>query len=147
MGALSGIRGNSMIDAGIIIRIPFYDIDVMSMVWHGHYVKYFEQARAALLDQIDYNYRQMLDSGYVWPVIDMQIKYIKPIRFDSSIRVQATLVEYENRLKIEYLITDADTGTRLTKGHTCQVAVDMATEEMRLVSPDILFQKLGVTPP
>jgi acyl-CoA thioester hydrolase len=136
-----------MIDVSIIIKIPFYDIDIMSMAWHGHYVKYFEQARAALLDKIDYNYRQMLDSGYIWPVIDMRIKYIKPIRFDSSIKIQATLAEYENRLKIEYLITDADAGTRLTKGYTCQVAVDMATEEMRLVSPDILFQKLGVAPP
>jgi acyl-CoA thioester hydrolase len=147
MGALSGAGGNSMIEASITIKIPFYDIDVMSMAWHGHYAKYFEEARAVLLDKIDYNYRQMLDSGFIWPVIDMQIKYIKPIRFGSSIRIQATLAEYENRLKIEYLITDADTGTRLTKGHTCQVAVDMATEEMRLLSPDILFRKLGIAPP
>jgi acyl-CoA thioester hydrolase len=144
MAALPGIRRAKMIDASVIIRIPFYDVDVMSMVWHGHYVKYFEQARSALLDKIDYNYRQMLDSGYVWPVIDMRIKYIKPIRIGGSIKVQATLAEYENRLKIEYLVTDADTGTRLTKAYTCQVAVDLKSEEMRLVSPDILLQKLGV---
>jgi acyl-CoA thioester hydrolase len=105
MGALSGISDAEMIDASVIIKIPFYDVDVMSMVWHGHYVKYFEQARAALLDKIDYNYPQMLDSGYIWPVIDMRIKYIKPIRIGSSIKVQATLAEYENRLKIEYLVT------------------------------------------
>lgn len=133
-----------MIDASITVKVPFHDVDVMAMVWHGHYVKYFEEARSALLDRIGYNYMEMQASGYVWPIIDMRIKYIKPIRFGSSIRIQATLVEYENRLKIDYLITDAATGERLTKGYTCQVAVDIETREMRLVSPDILFRKLGV---
>lgn len=136
-----------MIDAIIIIKVPFHDIDVMGMAWHGHYAKYFEEARSALLDKIGYNYPEMRASGYVWPIIDMRIKYINPVRFGSSIRIQATLVEYENRLKIDYLIADAETGTRLTKAYTCQVAVDMESEEMRLVSPDILFQKLGVARP
>jgi acyl-CoA thioester hydrolase len=131
-----------MLDASVVIKIPFHDIDVMSMAWHGHYVKYFEEARSALLDKIDYNYEQMLASGYVWPVIDIRIRYIKPIRFGSSIQVRAVLAEYENRLKIEYTITDAVTGMRLTEGYTCQVAVDRQSEEMRLTSPDILIKKL-----
>jgi acyl-CoA thioester hydrolase len=114
-----------MIDASIIIKVPFHDIDVMSMVWHGHYVKYFEEARSALLDKIGYNYREMRESGYIWPIIDMRIKYIKPIRLGGHIRVRALLAEYENRLMIEYLVTDADSGTRLTKGYTCQVAVEL----------------------
>jgi acyl-CoA thioester hydrolase len=134
-----------MIEAHIIIKVPFYDIDIMSVAWHGHYVKYFEEARSVLLDKIDYNYKQMLDSGYAWPVIDMRIKYIKPIRLGTSIKVQATLAEYENRLKIDYIITATDTGAKLTKGYTCQVAVDMKSEEMRLTSPDILYQKLGIS--
>jgi acyl-CoA thioester hydrolase len=148
VGALSGTgHGGEMIDASITIKVPFHHMDVMAMAWHGHYVKYFEEARDALLDKIGYNYREMRASGYVWPVIDMRIKYIKPIELGGRIRVQASVAEYENRLKIEYLITDADTGTRLTTGYTSQVAVDLESKEMRLVSPDILFQKLGVSVP
>ena len=37
------------------IEIPFHDVDMMEVAWHGHYVKYFEIARCALLDQFDYN--------------------------------------------------------------------------------------------
>jgi len=128
------------------IEIQFYDLDPMQIVWHGNYVKYLEVARCALLDQIDYNYHQMKDSGYMWPVIDVSLRYIGSAVFGQRIKVRAEIVEYENRLKIDYLITDAASGKRLTRASTSQVAVSIATGEMSFVSPDILFEKLGVTP-
>jgi acyl-CoA thioester hydrolase len=132
---------NSLVTASISITIPFHDVDMMTYAWHGHYAKYFEIARCELLNKIDYNYQQMSDSGYMWPVIDMRIKYIKPAKFGMAVLVEAQLVEYENRLKINYLITDSN-GIKLTKAHTTQVAVDMKTQEMCFVSPRILYEKL-----
>jgi len=126
------------------LEIPFHDVDMMEIVWHGHYAKYFEIARCALLDKIGYNYRQMRDSGFAWPVIDLAVRYIKPAVFGQIISIHAEIVEWENRLKINYLITDKDSGTRLTKGHSIQVAVDMTNQEMCFVSPAILLQKLGL---
>lgn len=130
--------------ASIDIQIPFHDVDMMEVVWHGHYAKYFEIARCALLDKIDYNYPQMRDSGYAWPVIDLRVRYAQPAVFGQVITVKAEIVEWENRLKIHYLITDKSSGLRLTKGYSVQVAVNMATREMCFVSPDVLFEKLGV---
>jgi acyl-CoA thioester hydrolase len=128
------------------IQVQFFDLDPMEVVWHGHYVKYLEIARGALLDTIDYNYVQMKASGYAWPVIDMQLRYIDSARFGQRLKLHAEIVEWENRLKIGYLVTDADSGRRLLRGSTTQVAVDMATREMCFVSPAVLFQKLGITP-
>jgi acyl-CoA thioester hydrolase len=128
------------------IEIQFYDLDPMQIVWHGNYVKYLEVARCALLDKIDYNYNQMRDSGYAWPVIDVSLRYIGSAVFGQRIKVRAEIVEHENRLKIDYLITDAASGKRLTRASTSQVAVDIASGEMCFISPDILFHKLGVTP-
>jgi acyl-CoA thioester hydrolase len=129
------------------IMIPFHDVDAMEVAWHGHYAKYFEIARCDLLRQIDYDYPQMHASGYAWPVIELFVRYARPARFGQGIQVHAAIVEWENRLKINYLITDKATGTRLTKGHSIQVAVDMAKEEMLLASPAVLFEKLGVKAP
>jgi len=126
------------------LEIPFHDVDMMSVVWHGHYAKYFEIARCALLEKIDYNYPQMRDSGYAWPVIDLNMRYIKPAVFGQVITVRAHIIEWENRLKINYLITDKLTGSRLTKGYSIQVAVDMQTKAMCFESPRVLFEKLGV---
>lgn len=130
----------------VVIKVPFHDVDTMEVAWHGNYAKYFEIARCAFLDTIDYNYGQMRDSGFAWPVIDMQIKYVRPAFFGQDIKVTATLVEWENRLKFEYEITD-DKGQRLTKGHTTQVACAMPMAELCFVSPPILFEKLGLPKP
>jgi len=135
-----------MIEAEVVIEIPFHDVDVMRVAWHGHYAKYMEIARCELLEKIDYNCPQMEDSGYAWPVIDMRVRYAQPLRFQQKVRVTASLVEWENRLKVNYLIADAESGQRLTKAYTVQVAVDVASGEMLYASPEILFRKLGIEP-
>jgi acyl-CoA thioester hydrolase len=130
--------------AEVQLSVPFHDVDLMEIVWHGHYAKYFEIARCALLDSISYNYVEMKESGYAWPIVELKTRYIKPARFGQDILVKAKIAEYELRLKIDYLIVDAEQGTRLTKGHTVQVAVDMKRQELLLASPPILLEKLGV---
>ena len=135
-----------MIEAEVVIEIPFHDVDVMRVAWHGHYAKYMEIARCELLEKIDYNCPQMEDSGYAWPVIDMRVRYAQPLRFQQKVRVTASLVEWENRLKVNYLIADAESGQRLTKAYTVQGAVDVASGEMLYASPEILFRKLGIEP-
>ena len=96
-----------------------------------------------LLESIDYSYEQMIESGYAWPVVDMRIKYVKPLRFNQKVIVEAQLAEWEYRLKIKYLIRDIGSGVTLTKGYTIQVAVDMETQEMCLESPPALKSKLN----
>ncbi|RJG02744.1 acyl-CoA thioesterase [Noviherbaspirillum sedimenti] len=130
----------------IELQVQFFDLDPMEVVWHGNYVKYLEQARCALLDSIGYNYPEMKASGYAWPIIDMHLRYIGSAVFGQTIRLRATIVEWENRLKIAYLITDPQTGKRLTRATTIQVAVEIATGEMCFVSPPALYEKLGVKP-
>ncbi|MFG0637753.1 acyl-CoA thioesterase [Acinetobacter soli] len=129
--------------AEVIIEVPFHDVDAMNVVWHGYYLKYFEIARCKLLDQFDYNYRQMQASGYLWPVIESHVKYVQCIQFQQKIRVRAILKEWETRLKIEYVIFDNETGQRLTKGYTTQVAVDIQSKAMCFQSPKILFERLN----
>jgi acyl-CoA thioester hydrolase len=124
----------------------FHDLDPMEIVWHGNYVKYLELARCALLAKFGYDYPQMRDSGYAWPIVDMRLKYVKTTEFGQRIRIRAEIVEWENRLKIEYLISDADTGSKINKAYTIQVAVDMATREMQYLCPVVLWRKLGVEP-
>ena len=53
---------------------PFFDIDSMDVVWHGHYVKYLELARCALLEKFDYGYVRMRESGFAWPIVDLRLK-------------------------------------------------------------------------
>jgi acyl-CoA thioester hydrolase len=135
-------RMQKKLSADVLIKIPFYDVDMMRITWHGHYLKYFEQARCALFDRIGYNYREMEASGFAWPIVDCRVKYIRPALFNRTVRARATLAEYENRLAIDYLITDEESGDRLTRGHSVQVAVAIASGEMQYASPPALVEKV-----
>jgi acyl-CoA thioester hydrolase len=124
----------------------FHDVDSMDVVWHGHYVKYLELARCALLDKFDYGYTRMRESGYAWPIVDLRMKYSRPATFEQPLVVRAEIVEWESRLKMDYTIRDAKTGERLHRATSIQVAVDMATREMQYVCPRVLWDRLGVSP-
>lgn len=124
----------------------FHDCDPLRVVWHGNYFKYLEIARCALLQRYDYDYPQMSASGWLWPVVDARIKYVRPLHYGQRLRIGARITEWENRLRIDYLIRDAATAARLSVAHTIQVAVDAATGEMRYVCPPVLWEKLGVGP-
>ncbi|MTD25354.1 acyl-CoA thioesterase [Erwinia sorbitola] len=128
------------------LTVPFHDVDAMGVVWHGNYFRYFEIAREALLGKFNYGYREMKASGYVWPVVDTRVKYRGTLTFEQRIRVRATIEEVENRLRIAYQIFDAESGQRTTTGYTIQVAVAEGDKGISFVSPQILFDRLGVTP-
>lgn len=136
--------GNSLWWAEVEMQVQFFDLDPMEIVWHGNYVKYLEVVRCALFDKIDYNYVEMKKSGFSWPVIDMQLRYVGPATFGQSLLLRAEIVDYESRLKIQYLITDAISGKRLHRASTTQVAVDLSNGEMCFASPPVLFEKLGI---
>ncbi len=133
----------SIVSENTHFKIPFFDCDPMAICWHGHYVKYFELARCDLFDKINYGYKMMRDSGYSWPIIDLQIRYIKPMLYEQNIIIEAGVVEYENYLKIKYEIRDLETKKRLTKGTSKQVAISLTDSVMQIIAPDILREKLA----
>jgi acyl-CoA thioester hydrolase len=127
------------LSASMSIKVQFYDCDPMQIVWHGNYPRFFEQARCALLDRIAFNYRQMSATDYVWPIVDMRIKYVRSLQFGQVIEATATLVEFENRLRIAYELRDTASGEIVTKGETIQVAVHRVTGATEFESPPALL--------
>lgn len=123
------------------MRIPFHDLDPAGYVWHGRYFKYFEQARAALMEKLNYSYLQMQDSGLLWPVVDVQVQYRQPLTLEQTVRVTASLVEWELRLVVDYTVADVN-GVICTRGRTVQVAVDENTRELRLGVPASLAKSI-----
>ncbi|MDA7746675.1 acyl-CoA thioesterase [Psychromonas sp.] len=126
----------------VTLVTSFQDADPMGVIYHGNYFRFFEEARRLLMEKINYNYRDMVESGYAWPVIDSYVKYVQAIPFNHEIRITAKMTDWENYIRVDYVIYDAQTGKRMTKGYTRQVAVDMQTEEMCFVSPQVLVDKL-----
>jgi acyl-CoA thioester hydrolase len=127
----------------------FYDLDPMNIVWHGHYPRFLELGRMAVMTKIGYGYEEMVASGYAWPVIDLRMRYARSMRLNVAVKIIAGIVEWENMLKITYLIQEAASGERVMRASSSQVAVDFASNEMLWVSPPVLREKLApfLSPP
>ena len=134
--------GDALLAAQVEIEVPFQDVDLMQVVWHGNYFRYFETARAALLRKINYDYPEMQASQYLWPIVELKARFVQPMRYAQRIQVRAELLEWENRLKIAYRVADAVSGQRLSSAYTIQCAVDARSGELQLVSPPVLRERL-----
>lgn len=125
------------------ITVQFYDLDPMNVVWHGNYIKYMETARCELLSKIGYDYDDMIKDGIAYPVATMDLKFIKPCKFNQKLKVLTTVEEIEPCLIIKYLILDAKSGEKLFKAKTMQICIDMVTKESLYSAPNCLKEKLA----
>lgn len=137
------MKAKPIVSVSTEMEVQFYDVDSMRVVWHGNYVKYLEAARCELLKAFDYNYLEMEATGYIWPIVDMRLKYVASAKLSDFIIVEANLVEYQSRLKIEYVIRDKATAKVLNKAYTIQVAVDITNGEMLFETPQCVLEKLS----
>ena len=136
------MRKQGIVEAAVEAHVAFHDVDVAGVVWHGHYLKYLENARWALMARLDFGLDAMIASGYVWPVVDVHVKYVRAARFNDRLTVQASLVEWENRLTVNYLVTNAATTERVARARTVQVAVDASTGVLQFATPAVLLERV-----
>jgi acyl-CoA thioester hydrolase len=136
------MRKQGAISAAVDVEVPFHDVDLAGVVWHGHYMKYLENARWAVMARVGFGLKEMMASGYVWPIVGLQVKYVRAARYGDRLRVQGSLVEWETRLVINYLVTDAKDDARVGRAQTVQVAVTHETGTLQLVSPACLADRV-----
>jgi len=136
------VRRRGPISETAEVEVAFHDVDVMAVVWHGHYFKYLENARWKLMDLLGYGYAAMRDSGYLWPIIETHVRHIRAAAFGDRLAVTASLVEWQNRLAINYLIVDTASGNRVARGRTVQVAVQRITGELQFACPGEFIRQI-----
>jgi acyl-CoA thioester hydrolase len=125
------------------LKVPYYDVDIMQIVWNGHYFKYFETARQAFfkecgLDLLGY----ARTTGYLFPVIRSKIKHIRPLRMDDEFLCTAILKEARIKLVLDFEIKLLSNGLICAKGQSEQVAVHMPEREMVLSIPEEIRKAL-----
>src|SRR5688500_8381099 len=136
------MRKQSSISEQIACEVAFHDVDLAQVVWHGHYLRYLENARWALMRSIRFDLDDMLASGFLWPVIDLRVKYVRAARYQDRLQVRASLVDWQQRLTINYRITDANTGERVVRAQTIQIAVRPPANEMLFAMPACLTDRV-----
>jgi acyl-CoA thioester hydrolase len=122
-------------------EVPFHDVDAMHVVWHGHYYKYFEQARTVLLRACRLDASDVIALGYRFVVIESRCRHSFPLRYGERLRVDAWFKDVEHRLYVNYEITNLSAQRRSAKGHTSMATLD-AQGGLLLVTPPAILERL-----
>lgn len=127
-----------MISHSTEIRVRYADTDKMQFVYNGKYLEYFEVGRTELLRSLGLPYSEVEKAGYQLPLLEANLKYINPARYDDLLVVKATVKElYSPKVHIEYIIKRKDTEEIIAEGFTTHIF--MKAETKKAVKPPKIY--------
>ena len=123
------------------LEVPFHDVDLMRIVWHGHYYKYFEVARTKLLRSLGLDAGEVIGERYLLMVSDSSCRYIHPLSYGDRFEVVTWFRDVDNRLCIDFEIQNLTSGQRCARGQTVLVSLDL---ERRLLmkTPSAILDRI-----
>lgn len=125
------------------IRVRYAETDQMGYVYYGNYATYLEVARVETMRDLGVSYKSLEDKGIMMPVLDLNVKYIKPVLYDDLITVKTIIKELpKSRIKFEYEIY-RENGDLTTLCSTTLVFVD-AQKMKPTLPPDDIMEALAI---
>lgn len=119
------------------VKVRFSEVDSMQVVWHGEYIRYFEDGREEFGRRYaGIGYADIAASGYLAPVVDARLQFKSPLRVNDVALVETRYIDSEAaKICFEYTIRRASDGEVVATGSTMQVFVDH-NYELILLQPD-----------
>lgn len=126
------------------MKVSFFDLDPMQIVWHGNYLKYFDIARSELFDGLGVDLFEFHDrTRYIFPIIRSSVKHIRPLKRGDEFICRATVKEARTKIVVAFEIRLVADGTICAKGTTEQAAVLAPEMEMVYTIPEEISRALG----
>jgi acyl-CoA thioester hydrolase len=112
------------------IRVRYAETDQMNVVYYGNYAQYFEVARAESIRNLGLTYKEIEAFGVIMPVVEMQIKYLRPAHYDDLLTIKTILRELttDHRIIFEHEVYNAEKKL-LTQGKVILYFVKMGSFE------------------
>ena len=128
----------------IKMKVPFFDLDPLQIVWHGNYLKYFDIARSELFDGLGVDLFEFHDrTRYIFPIIRSSVKHIRPLKRGDEFICRATVKDARTKIVVAFEIRLVADGTICARGTTEQAAVLAPEMEMVYTIPEEISRALG----
>ena len=106
-------------------KVRFNEVDEWGMVFYGNYMAWFELARMGLLENFNLLPRQMVELGYMAPVVNLNCDYKRSARTGDSVIIRTTVFKPEyTALVFKFEILLKESRELLAKGETTQVLLN-----------------------
>ena len=82
------------------VRVRYAEADPMNVVYYGNYAQYFEVGRVESLRNLGLSYKDIEDMGIMLPVVELNIKYLRPAKYDDLLTIKSQIKELPTEHKI-----------------------------------------------
>jgi len=124
------------------LRVRYAETDQMNVVYYGNYAQYFEVGRVESIRQLGFSYKDMEAQGIIMPVVELQIKYLRPATYDDLLTIKTQVRELPANHRIEFFQeVYNETGKMLTAGKVVLYFLDTATKQ-KISMPAAFREKL-----
>lgn len=121
-------------------RVRFSEVDSMQIVWHGEYVRYFEDGREAFGRHYGLDYMSIYREGYMVPIVDLTCQFKHSLSFGEEAIVETRFINNDAaKIIFEYTIYRASDQTIVATGSTVQVFLN-TNKELELVNPNFYIE-------
>ncbi|MBZ5858863.1 acyl-CoA thioesterase [Flavihumibacter profundi] len=118
------------------VVVRFNEADPLGIVWHGHYVRYFEDGREAFGHAYGLSYLDVYHQGFVVPIVNFQCDYKKSLRYGDKMIIETTYKPCDAaKLLFSYQLFNAATNELVAKGSSVQVFLDLKNNTLQLTNP------------
>jgi len=126
-----------MLISEIEINVRFSETDAMGVVWHGNYLKFFEDGREAFGEEYGIPYLAVYDNGFFIPIVKTEIDYKSSVKFGQRIKIITRFIPSRAaKIVFEYEVVNMNTGELAAKGKTIQVFTSREDGILQLLIPD-----------
>ena len=73
-----------------LYRVKFFDTDVMGVVHHSNYIRWFETGRVEFLRTLEIDLNEMISDWILFPIVEVSMKFYEPVRFDDELEIETT---------------------------------------------------------
>jgi acyl-CoA thioester hydrolase len=113
-------------------RVRYADVDPMGFAYYGNYLRWFEIGRTEFIRGLGTSYREVEESGVLYPVTETYVKYAAPARYDEVIEIATRLAVLRRAsLRFDYEIV-GEGGDHHASGWTVHAAVDRQGKIVRI---------------
>jgi acyl-CoA thioester hydrolase len=118
------------------VTVRFNEADPLGIVWHGHYLRYFEDGREAFGKAHGISYLDFYHAGLAVPVVSVHCDYKKPLRYGEEVIVEVIYKPVAAaKLIFDYVMYEPETMKVVATGSSTQVFVDAKTFDLQLTLP------------
>ena len=128
-------------------KVKYYETDKMGITHHSNYIRWMEEARVDMMDQMGFSFKKVEELGFVSPMLEYNVKIMHSSTFDDNIEILTYISEYNGlKMKFSYemflndkiiargesihCFTNAETGFPVRVNKSCKKLDDLCRKVM-----------------